>query len=76
MVRGFGKVALVVLTILSECQCPHGYNDRWCENDLCLNLSCQHNGTCARLLYEQKPNVFVLINGMEMNVNVMSINVQ
>ena len=37
----------------SERRCSHGDNGRWCENDLCLNLNCQHNGTCQRLSYEQ-----------------------
>ncbi|CAF1001650.1 unnamed protein product [Adineta steineri] len=33
----------------TECQCHDGYNGQWCENDLCLKLNCQHNGTCQRL---------------------------
>jgi protocadherin Fat 4 len=37
----------------TECQCHDGYNGQWCENDLCLKLNCQHNGTCQRLSYGQ-----------------------
>ncbi|CAF2149828.1 unnamed protein product [Rotaria magnacalcarata] len=33
----------------TECQCQDGYSGQWCENDLCLKLSCQHDGTCQRL---------------------------
>ena len=38
---------------ITEYQCHYGYNGRWYENDLCLNLNCQHNGTYQRLPYEQ-----------------------
>jgi Notch 1 len=34
----------------TECQCPAGYSGSRCEIDLCLNLNCQHNGTCQRIL--------------------------
>ncbi|CAF5016122.1 unnamed protein product, partial [Rotaria sp. Silwood1] len=33
----------------TECQCHDGYSGQWCENDLCLKLNCQNNGTCQRL---------------------------
>jgi hypothetical protein len=36
-----------------ECECSDGYNGQMCENDLCLKLNCQHNGTCQRLPYGQ-----------------------
>ena len=38
---------------ITGCQCPHSSSDRWCENNLCLNLSCQHHDTCQRLPYER-----------------------
>ena len=38
---------------ITECQCPRGYSGRWCANDLCLSLNCQHNDICQRLPYEQ-----------------------
>ena len=33
----------------NECQCADGYSGKWCEDDLCLELNCQNNGTCQRL---------------------------
>ena len=33
----------------SECQCADGYSGQWCEDDQCLELNCQNNGTCERL---------------------------
>lgn len=33
----------------TECQCQDGYDGLWCENDLCLKLDCQNDGTCQRL---------------------------
>ena len=33
----------------SECQCLDGYSGRLCEDDSCLELNCQNNGTCQRL---------------------------
>ncbi|CAF1554092.1 unnamed protein product [Adineta ricciae] len=33
----------------TACRCPNGYDGPRCENDLCLKLKCQNNGTCQRL---------------------------
>lgn len=32
-----------------ECQCQLGFFGQWCQEDACLNLSCQHESRCQRL---------------------------
>ena len=37
---------------ITECQYPRGYNGRWCENELRLNLNSQHSDIYQGLPYQ------------------------